>query len=187
MSIGTLRGTTRLRDDLVRSAMAGASTGGRAFTALATQALTARTDATTPLDAALARPWVRGTICVLALGELVADKLPMAPSRLELPGLSGRIVASAACGAVIARREPDPLGGGLDDPTVDPTALPGEGGDVRNRTFACALAGATAAIGAAWCGSTWRAAVSSRTGDWVGAGLEDVAVLGLAAAAARAG
>jgi uncharacterized membrane protein len=38
---------------------------------------------------------------VLAAGEMVADKLPQAPSRTEAPGLGGRIVAGAISGRVV--------------------------------------------------------------------------------------
>jgi uncharacterized membrane protein len=38
----------------------------------------------------------------LALGELVADKLPSAPSRTAPPGLIARIVLGAMCGAAVA-------------------------------------------------------------------------------------
>ncbi len=44
-----------------------------------------------------------------AAGELVADKLPSAPDRLEPAGLGGRIVLAAAAGAVLARGAKDPL------------------------------------------------------------------------------
>jgi uncharacterized membrane protein len=38
---------------------------------------------------------------VLALGELVGDKLPKTPSRLSPPGLIGRIVFGGGCGAAL--------------------------------------------------------------------------------------
>ena len=37
---------------------------------------------------------------LLAVGELIADKLPQAPSRKSPPGLIARIVMGALCGAV---------------------------------------------------------------------------------------
>ncbi len=39
-------------------------------------------------------------LTILALGELIADKLPFMPSRLSPPGLIGRIVMGALCGIV---------------------------------------------------------------------------------------
>jgi uncharacterized membrane protein len=43
-----------------------------------------------------------GLFSLLALGELVADKLPKTPSRTAPPGLIARIVLGALCGACIA-------------------------------------------------------------------------------------
>lgn len=39
-------------------------------------------------------------LTIFALGELVADKLPLTPSRLKLPGLAGRIIFGFMCGAI---------------------------------------------------------------------------------------
>ncbi len=39
---------------------------------------------------------------LFALGELVADKLPMTPARTAPPGLIARVVFGAACAAVLA-------------------------------------------------------------------------------------
>jgi uncharacterized membrane protein len=43
-----------------------------------------------------------GLFSLLALGELVADKLPKTPSRTAPPGLIARVVMGALCGACIA-------------------------------------------------------------------------------------
>lgn len=178
---------TRMTDDVVRSAMAGASTGGRTFTALAAQAFTARADAPGQPDALLATPRARRILGVLALGELIADKLPVSPSRLELPGMAGRVAASAACGAIIARREPDPLSGQLDDPALDPSAQADDADELRTRTIVCAVTGVAVALVTARGGVRWRAACSRKVGrGWVGATVEDVAVVALAVAATRA-
>jgi len=42
---------------------------------------------------------------VMALGEIVGDKLPQAPDRIEPAGLVGRIVSGATCGAVLSEAE----------------------------------------------------------------------------------
>jgi uncharacterized membrane protein len=42
------------------------------------------------------------TIAALAIGELVADKLPSMPSRLEAGALTARAASGAVCGAAIA-------------------------------------------------------------------------------------
>ncbi len=44
-----------------------------------------------------ATPYILG---LLAVGELIADKLPIAPSRKSPPGFIARIVTGALCGAV---------------------------------------------------------------------------------------
>ena len=41
-------------------------------------------------------------LSVLAIGELIADKLPKTPSRKAPPGFIGRIVTGGLCGAAVA-------------------------------------------------------------------------------------
>lgn len=94
------------------------------------------------------------------VGELVADKLPSAPSRLEPAGLGGRVVLAAAAGAVLARGAKDPL-------------LP-----------AVVVAGAAALLSAR-IGHDVRAAASKRVPPAAAATAEDMVALGLAAASAR--
>lgn len=51
---------------------------------------------------------------LLAIGELVGDKLPNAPNRTDLPGLVGRIVSGALAGSVVYKAEhKQPLLGGI--------------------------------------------------------------------------
>src|SRR5947208_1700039 len=76
---------------LVRSVLFGASAGARSMTPLATLAQGST-------------GWVRGVATAAALGELVADKLPRTPSRLEGPPLAGRAVLGALAAGVYARR-----------------------------------------------------------------------------------
>ncbi|MCU1260305.1 MAG: hypothetical protein JWO80_3190 [Bryobacterales bacterium] len=40
-------------------------------------------------------------LMALAIAELVGDKLPFMPSRLARPGLAGRLISGAICGAAI--------------------------------------------------------------------------------------
>src|SRR5689334_6875345 len=47
----------------------------------------------------------RTVVPVLALGELVVDKLPNTPNRNEGLSLLGRVVAGAVIGAIVARRK----------------------------------------------------------------------------------
>lgn len=72
-----------------RAAVLGAVTGARTFLAPAALALRGR------LGKA-----AKFTLPVLAAGELVADKLPIAPPRIEGPGLVARVVSGAVSGRV---------------------------------------------------------------------------------------
>jgi uncharacterized membrane protein len=49
-------------------------------------------------------------LVMAAAGELVTDKLPITPSRLEPPALAGRAVSGAITGGVIGGRAGLPLG-----------------------------------------------------------------------------
>ena len=95
-----------------------------------------------------------------AAGELVADKLPSAPDRLEPASLAGRAVLAGAAGAVLARGAKDPL-----LPTV--------------------VVAAAAALVSARIGHDVRAAASKRMPPAAAATAEDMVALGLAAASAR--
>src|SRR6202451_2103422 len=54
--------------------------------------------------AILAGPANRDILVLLALGELIADKLPFMPNRTSAPGLAARFIAGAICGMAIAGR-----------------------------------------------------------------------------------
>jgi uncharacterized membrane protein len=84
---------------LGRAAALGAATGLRATVALAALILR-RNDG---LPAALRHPAARPAAALADAGELVIDKLPMTPSRLEPPGLAGRLVSASLAAAVLAR------------------------------------------------------------------------------------
>jgi uncharacterized membrane protein len=60
--------------------------------------------AVTAQDGWLARPPVRLTCVVGAAIELVIDKLPITPSRLQARGLISRAVTGAASAAIVAHR-----------------------------------------------------------------------------------
>lgn len=72
-----------------RAAVLGTVTGARTFLAPAALALRGR------LGTA-----AKFAVPVLAAGEIVGDKLPMAPPRVEGPGLIGRVVSGAISGRV---------------------------------------------------------------------------------------
>ncbi len=55
--------------------------------------------------------WSVRIFTVLALGELVADKLPMTPSRKAPPGFIARIISGALCGGGIGASFSQPIAG----------------------------------------------------------------------------
>lgn len=74
------------------AARLGRSAGLRTFTPLAALAL-----------GGVGRPArARRLLVVLAIGEIVADKLPWTPSRLEIASVAGRATSAALCGATVA-------------------------------------------------------------------------------------
>jgi uncharacterized membrane protein len=94
-----------------------------------------------------------------AAGELVVDKLPNTPSRLEPPGLIGRLVLGALAAGLFARTRKAPW-------------LP-----------AAAIGASTAAV-AAKVGHDVRARLDQHAPDTAIAVAEDAVALGLAAAGA---
>ncbi len=88
-------------------------------------------------------------------GELVVDKLPQTPSRLEPPALAARLISGAAGAFVLARRE-----------LVAPP-LP-------------MLAGVAGAAVGAYGGAAWRMRSGAVRPDWQGALAEDVKAIALA-------
>jgi uncharacterized membrane protein len=57
------------------------------------------------LAALLARPSTRTVLQLALLGEMVVDKLPLVPDRIEPGPLSGRALLGALAGGVLARVE----------------------------------------------------------------------------------
>ena len=88
------------------------------------------------------------TAMALAVGELIADKLPFMPSRTDPPGLVARFIAGAVCGAAVASKR------------------------TRNDRIMSALVGGTAAVAAAYAGHQYRKHV--RLPAFAAALLEDV-------------
>src|ERR1700744_2481492 len=72
-----------------RAAALGTVTGARTFLAPAARARRGRLGKV-----------AKSAVPPLALGEIVGDKLPMAPPRVEGPGLVGRVVSGATSGRV---------------------------------------------------------------------------------------
>lgn len=95
---------------------------------------------------------------LLAIGELVADKLPTTPNRTEPAGLGARIVTGAIGGGVISSK------------------------DKKSVPLGIAL-GALTAVAAAYAGQNIRRAISKETGvhsSLIGA-VEDVIAIGIGA------
>jgi uncharacterized membrane protein len=150
----------------LHAALAGAASGSRSLTGLAALILATPGDAKRQPDRTLARPWVKAVAGLAATGEISADKLPSAPSRLNPPGLGSRLAGAATAGVVIARRTP-----GYDSPA---------------QLAGCVAASVGAAVATAWLGSRWRTWAAARFGhDWIGAVMEDATAVTLATAAAR--
>lgn len=144
----------------LRALVLGAVSGGRSASGLAALALS------TPRGSdrlhALASLPGTGVATLAAVGELVADKLPQTPSRLDPPALGARLVAGATVAGALARRE----GAGV--------VLP-------------ALLGTAGALVGTYAGAQWRKAYASQGPDWQAALAEDAAVLLLGAWAVRRG
>lgn len=135
----------------------GATAGPRTSAPLATISWAARlgwVDLKDSKLSMLARPKAVWVTTPMALGELVADKLPSTPSRTEPGGVAARVATGALSGAALA------------------------GG----RSAEAALAGAVGALAATYLGHTIRTRVSRAIGkDWPVAGTEDLLAFGGAA------
>ncbi|GGF92606.1 hypothetical protein GCM10007304_03060 [Rhodococcoides trifolii] len=102
-----------------------------------------------------------GVAAVAVLGEAVVDKLPSTPSRMEFPGLGGRIAAGGAGAYALARR------------------------DGTDRVQAAVL-GAAGSLAGSWGGSRYRAWASTKAPALAGALAEDVVAQSLTAWAYQA-
>jgi uncharacterized membrane protein len=137
---------------LGRAAALGAATGLRSTVALAAL-IVRRTDG---LPAVLRRPAARSAAAIADGGELIVDKLPTTPSRLDPPGLAGRLISASLAAAVLARS--------------------GHRRPVPAVAIACA-----AALAAAKIGHDARCALARRVPDPAVAVVEDAVAIGLAA------
>jgi uncharacterized membrane protein len=86
---------------MLRAALLGVATGMRSTVGLAAVVITRER----PLPGPLRRRLTGRAVAVSVAGELVADKLPSAHSRLEPPGLIARGVSAALAGALVSDRE----------------------------------------------------------------------------------
>jgi len=134
---------------LLRAAALGAASGSRSTAGVTAVALASRRGDAGRVASGLGSTAGTAVSGVLALGELVSDKLPATPSRLAPPALGGRVLLGGTAAAAEARRDGhDPV-------------LP-------------ALIAAGVAVGAAVLGNRLRGVAAQRFGsDKPGAFLED--------------
>lgn len=132
---------------LLRSAALGMAAGARSSLGLSAPALTGSAGGVVSSGAAL-----------MVGGELVVDKLPATPSRLQPPALALRVLSGAGGAVALAHREHA-------EPTW-PTVL-----------------GAAGAAAGSWSGVAWRAWAKEQMPDWQAALIEDAVALALAAGA----
>ncbi len=102
---------------------------------------------------------VRLTLRALAVGEMIADKLPSTPDRTSAPALGARVISGALVGA----------------------AMGSKSGTTR---VLCAALGGVAAVGAAYAGMNLRRSAGARMNvpDTAIALLEDALVVGMGSA-----
>lgn len=150
---------------LLRPLLLGVATGLRSQLGMAVLAWSDPPSGRDPraLQVLRSRP-ARVALAAAAAGELVGDKLPSAPSRLNPPALAGRLVFGAAVGALAAGRAD------------------------RRTTGLAAAVGVLGAAAGSYGGAAYRKAAAGRTGtpDLPWALVEDAAAAGLAAVAVRA-
>jgi len=90
------------------------------------------------------------------VGELVADKLPMTPSRLQLPGLLARVAAGGLGAHSLTRR------------------------DAPDTVAAAVVLGSVAALAGSYAGAAYRSVASTKVPPIAAALAEDVAANALA-------
>jgi uncharacterized membrane protein len=117
------------------AAAMGAVCGLRTFTGVAITASAANHKVLnlkrTPL-AWLAADGTAATLLILAAAEMIADKLPSMPDRIQPASLAARFVSGAVCGMAIAK------------------------GHTRRRQIMGAIVGGTAAVAAGYVGFQYR-------------------------------
>ena len=129
----------------------GAASGLRGQIGMA--AIAVRSDPSLP--PILRQPWTRRVLVAAAVGELIVDKLPNTPSRLEPQGIVGRLVLGAFAAGLFAQTRRAPW-------------LPASG------------IGAASAIVAAKIGHDLRAQLAKQVPDPAVAVVEDTVALTLA-------
>jgi uncharacterized membrane protein len=82
-----------------------------ALTAVSFAVRTGRLDVSGTWLAFMGYWWMPWVILLIAIGELIADKLPSTPSRKEPVGFGARLVSGAVSGAVVAAGSGSMIGG----------------------------------------------------------------------------
>ena len=177
---------------VARAALLGLTTGARSFRGLAAQVAV-----TPPLpdrqpERTLGGLPAKGLVALLAVGELVGDKLPTTPSRLAPPVLASRLVLAAGTALLAARaqdesergrRGPTAYEQGPAEASLPPSARPPA---VPPAAYVAVPVAVAASLASAFLGHAWRGWASRRLGrDWPGAVAEDLVALTLAAVATR--
>lgn len=88
----------------ISALLLGVTAGLRTMTAPASLALAQQEPGARKIRL-LGDPRTSRVLTYLALGELIFDKLPFAPSRIAPAGLSGRMLSGAMCGAAVAQED----------------------------------------------------------------------------------
>ncbi len=145
---------------LTRAMLLGLATGGRSSLGLAALAATAERDA----GSVLSSRWSARLAGLVAAAELIGDKLPQAPSRLEPRGLIPRLGLGVVGAAMLAHRE----------------------GNSRSRTVLAAGLGLAGAAAGSRLGARWRTEATAKFGSRLPpAVLEDLVCLSTAGYATR--
>jgi uncharacterized membrane protein len=146
---------------LLRALALGAASGARSSAGLAAVALTSTSKDHGVLASRLGGRVGTAVTALMAVGELVVDKLPATPSRLAVQALVPRLALGATAAGAQAGRDGRPV------------VLP-------------ALVGAAGAAGFSYLGARFRAVAQERFGsDRPGAVTEDVAAAALGYLGAR--
>jgi uncharacterized membrane protein len=90
---------------MIASLVMGIVAGSRSLTPLAAVSLLARRrrlPGLGPLATLLASPWVSAGATVLAIAELLGDKMRSAPDRTVPPGMAARLLTGGIAGAALA-------------------------------------------------------------------------------------
>ncbi len=157
-------------DLALRSLAIGLASGGRSSVGLGAVAST-----TTPR-----KPWLTALAGAAVAGELIVDKLPATPSRLQTGSLVVRSLAGATAAVLVAHRltSPPPT-----PPGVAPIA-PIEPDSAARKAVRVVLPALVGAAGA-YLDSYLGAAVRQHSPDWAYAVAEDAVALSLAGWAVR--